>query len=153
NALIKAAATTAVTDTVYIKFALDNLPPSTTGADITKATLTLYASAITVPANASVTFEVHRINSQVTPWTETTLTNLNQPTLDPFVIDTVLLTVAQKKTYVVIDVTNLAKDWVDSVHANNGIALVPVTPMSGATTLKIDTKETTGTSHPATLDI
>src|SRR5262249_18700128 len=85
-------------------------------------------------------------------WSELTLANNNLPGLDA-AIASVSLIATNKKTFQSVDVTNLVKSWINNSHVNNGIALVPVTPPSGTTTLKLDSKETTGTSHPVTLDI
>jgi hypothetical protein len=126
----------------FFQFDLSTLPSGTTSADITKATLTLFASKVTTPG----TFDVKLVTGA---WNESTITGHNSagligaPSITGVTIDA-----ADFLQYVTIDLTDIVKFWVDG-GANHGISLVANGPLS----VQFDAKESTATAHPAQLEI
>lgn len=133
--------------TSFVKFKLTpNLPAGTSGDFVAKATLTLYVGAVTTPGS----FNVYRVTA---PWTQSDLTAPTFDAANPIQTDVL---VNGKDTYVTIDLTTLARQWLgtDGLGAggvsNYGIALVANTI---TTSFSLDGKEATATSHPAQLAI
>jgi hypothetical protein len=127
--------------TTFIRFDLSSIPPTVNGSMVAKATLKIYISA--VPSAGS--FNVDLVTS---PWTESTITANDSPTLGSAIASAVAVTTADKNQYVLVDVTAAAVEWLNG-SANDGIAIVP----DGKVSLTLNSKETTTTSHPAELDI
>lgn len=86
-----------------------------TGSSVDSATLTL---SYTWKANAS-TVQVHRMSG---PWDEATLHAGNFPGYDPAVVAEIA-TVAEKDSFVNVDLTSVAQSWVDGSQPNYGLAL------------------------------
>jgi trimeric autotransporter adhesin len=129
------------TQTTFIQFNLESIPSGYTSADITKATLKLYVSAVTKAGS----FNVDYINGT---WTESTLDASNAPALGTTIQASVPLTAADKNQYILVDVTAAVQAWLSGT-ANDGIALVANSPLNAT----FDSKESTTTSHSAELDI
>jgi hypothetical protein len=127
------------TEVTYIQFNLASIPPETL---ISHATLKLYVNA--VPTAGS--FNVGYVNGS---WTESTITANLAPALGTTIASNVALTSASKNQYILIDVTPAVQAWVGGTIANEGIALVA----NGTFNANFDSKENTGTSHPAELDV
>jgi hypothetical protein len=127
--------------TAYILFDLSSIPAGYTSANVAKATLKIYVNT----ANTG-SFNVDYINGS---WTEKGITYNNAPALGTTIVSSVSLTSANAKGYVLIDVTTAVGAWLNGTQANDGIALVANSPLSAT----IDSKENTGQSHPAELDI
>ena len=127
--------------TTFLRFDLSGIPPTVTGAMVAKATLKIYVSTVTTAGS----FNVDLVTS---PWTESTITANNTPTLGSAIASAVPVTTADKNKYVLVDVTAAAVDWLNGT-ANDGIAIVP----DGTVSFALNSKETTTTSHPAELDI
>src|SRR5437867_10990504 len=126
----------------FLKFDLSTLPPGTTGSDVTRAMLTVFADRVNVPG----TLDALRVTSA---WSEATVTGNHEPTLGAAVATAV--PVPAKNEFVAIDVTALVKDWLDGVAPNDGVALVA---NAGAGLFAVlDSKENSRTSHAPTLDI
>jgi hypothetical protein len=130
--------------TAYVKFDLSTLPPSVTAADISKATLTLFASSVTKDGS----FDVQRVASA---WTEATITTGSAPTLGVVEQSAVPVATTDKNQYKVIDVTNVVKAWRDGSLTNNGMALV-ANAVDGLNA-KFDSKESTAHSQVPRLEI
>jgi len=128
--------------TTFIKFDLSTLPAGAVGADIEKATLFLFVKSVKTDGS----FKVVRVTSA---WNESSITFNTSPTLGSTEVASVGAAAADVKNFIAIDVTNLVKDWLDGVLANNGIALVS----NGSVNSQLDTKESGTTSHEAKLDI
>jgi hypothetical protein len=131
----------------FIKFKLTpNLPLATPGTSVAKATLTLFLGSVNAPGS----FDVCRVTS---PWGEG---DTNAPTYDAAnpVVSGVQVTAAG--SYVTVDLTALAQQWLGSDGLgtggvpNYGIALVANTTTTAFT---FDSKGSTTTSHPAQLAI
>jgi hypothetical protein len=130
-----------VTKRVYIQFNLSGLPAGTVGSQVSKATLVLFPSTL----NSVGTFDLFRITS---PWNEASITFSNAPTLAG-AADVSGVSVTTANAFVTLDVTALARNWVDGVLPSNGVALLP--SAGSAINVFFDSKEATGTSHPAQL--
>ena len=127
--------------TTFVRFDLSGIPSTVTGAMVANATLKIYVSTVTTAGS----FNVDLVTS---PWTESTITANNTPTLGSAIASAIPVTPTDKNKYVLVDVTAAAVDWLNGT-ANDGIAIVP----DGAVSFALNSKETTTTSHPAELDI
>lgn len=125
----------------YITFDLSTLPSGTVGADIAKATLKLYVNKVTTPG----TFDLYRVAGA---WTETGITASTAPALGSVEVVGTALALADQGNFITIDLTQLVRDWLDGVLANNGIALVP----TGVSAM-FDSKENIQTSHEPSLHV
>src|SRR5438105_1571397 len=127
---------------VFVKFKLtSSLPAGTTAADISKATLKLFVGKL----HTAGSFDIFRVLS---PWSE------QDKTVNPSINgspDVIGIPVSGENQFVVIDVTQLVKDWLNGVLPNNGIALVPSTGSSVDT--EFDSKEDKDTSHEPRLEM
>src|SRR5947207_417757 len=127
---------------VFVKFKLtSSLPAGTTAADISKATLKLFVGKL----HTAGSFDVFRVLS---PWSE------QDKTVNPSINgspDVIGIPVSGENQFVVIDVTQLVKDWLNGVLPNNGIVLVP---SAGSTVdSEFDSKEDKDTSHEPRLEM
>ena len=129
------------TQTTFIAFDLSSIPAGYTGSNIAKATLKLYVSSVTTAGS----FNVDLVNGS---WTEATLTANNTPALGSTIAASVPLTKSQVHDYILIDITQALQDWLSGTP-NDGIALVPNSPLSAT----FDSKENTGQSHPPELEV
>jgi hypothetical protein len=132
----------------WLKFNLaDALPPGTTWDQISKATLKVYVNTVSTAGPVGVW-------AAAAAWDESTLTHSNStaPVGDPSNGNAAYATqtISTVDKYVIFDVTELVRDWLDGTRTNQGLVLV-----AGNTTanVKFDTKETTGTSHDAELNV
>ena len=132
------------TEYCFIGFNLTGVPANAT---VQKAMLRLFLSAPSSPGPGA--FDVYEIDSL---WGEKTLTWSNMPPLGSSATggNPVSLGNTSYQTFVLVDITSLVQKWVNGTVANNGIALA-LTTKTGS--YSFDTKEATGTSHPAELDI
>ncbi len=126
---------------VYVRFDLSALPAGTVGSQVSKATLVLFPNTV----NSTGTFDLFRVTSS---WNEATITFNSAPTLAG-AADLTAVSVTTANAFITLDVTALVRNWVDSVLANNGIALV-ASSGSGISVF-FDSKEASATSHPPQL--
>ncbi len=126
----------------YIRFDLSGIPANAT---VQKATIRLFVDGFTAPGS----FDVYRINSA---WDETTLTWSNKPVLGASATgnNPVPITAANSRNFVLVDITQLVKNWVNGTVPNNGIALALTTT---AGSFSFDSKENTAVSHEPVLEI
>ncbi len=140
-----AANTVNITPTTkgFLRFNFSTLPSGMTSTDIAKATLVFYVKSVTTSGKLQV--------SPITgTWNEDTVKTNNVPSIGlPLATSA---TIKRDKTYYAVDVTNLIMSWVDTPASNKGLALDPPA-FSPTTSLTIDSKESTLTSHPAYIDI
>src|SRR5437764_8109837 len=127
---------------VFVKFKLtSSLPAGTTAADVSKATLKLFVGKL----HTAGSFDVFRVLS---PWSE------QDKTVNPSINgspDVIGIPVSGENQFVIIDVTQLVKDWLNGVLPNNGIVLVP---SAGSTVdSEFDSKEDKDTSHEPRLEM
>jgi hypothetical protein len=127
---------------VFVKFNLtSSLPPGSTATDISRATLKLFVGKL----HTAGSFDVFRVLS---PWSE------QDQTVNPTIngsADAAGIPVAAENQFVVVDVTQLVKDWLNGVLSNNGIVLVPSTGSS--VDAEFDSKEDQTTSHEPRLEM
>jgi hypothetical protein len=123
-----------------IQFDLSSLPPGTTASQIAKATLILFVNAVP----AAGTMNVDTANGA---WTESGVNGTNQPTPGSAVATGISISTAHE--YITIDATAAVQGWVATPASNNGFLLLA----AGGMVAVFDSKETTLTSHPATLSV
>ncbi|HEX6187372.1 MAG TPA: DNRLRE domain-containing protein [Pyrinomonadaceae bacterium] len=131
------------TQNSYIKFKLTpSLPPGTTAANVAKATLKVYVTS----ANTGSSFNVMRVNGA---WEEATITDTsaNLLTMLPEVSG---VPVTRVNSFIVVDLTQLVKDWLSGAQPNHGIAL---TAGASASLITFDSKENEQTGHEPKLEI
>ena len=124
------------TNTIYLKFKLSpSLPSGTVSSDISKATLKIYVGNVATPG----TIDVAQVADN---WSEKTITARTAPALGDVLALGVSIDASRKGQYLLIDVTNAAKNWLDT-STNNGLALVA----HDAASVTFDSKENSQTSH------
>jgi len=128
--------------TGLVRFDLSSVPSTFTGANVAKATLKLYVSAVTAPGSFNVDFVTGS-------WTEKTVNANTEPTIGSAIVSNVNLAAVNKGDYVLIDVTPALVAWLNGTETNNGLALVANSPLNAS----FDSKENTGASHPPELDV
>lgn len=128
--------------TAYIQFDLSAIPTGYTGANIARASLKLYVNAVSTAGS----FNINYVDGA---WTESTITSNLLPAMGTTIVSDVSLVKSNVHDYIVIDITSAVDAWLNGTQANNGIALVANSPLS----CSFDSKENTGTSHSAELDI
>jgi hypothetical protein len=122
----------------FIKF---SLPAGITATMITRANLVLFADTTT----AGSTFDVVRVTGA---WDEDSITFNSAPALGA--VEVSAISVATSNMFVVVDITQLVKDWLNNVLLNNGVAL---SPNAVGTNVDFDSKENGATSHQPRLEI
>jgi hypothetical protein len=127
----------------YLRFDLSTQPAGTVGSDVAKATLRLYVNTLTTAG----LFDVHRVTGA---WDEGTITGNSVPSLGGSEVTGIGVPAGSVDSFVTVDITALAKDWLDSVIANNGIALLP---NAAGISVRFDSKENGTTSHEPRLEI
>ena len=123
-----------------VMFDLTQLPAGTLGSSVQKATLTLFANH----AGAPGTINISAANGM---WSETGVNGNNAPVPGAAVATNVAVTASLQ--FVTVDVTAAVQGWVNLPATNNGFLLTA----NGNTSVQFDSKESTNTSHPATLAI
>lgn len=121
-----------------LQFDIGTLPTGTTAANVAKAVLFVYVNTVGSTGNITV-------NEAASAWTERTVTTA------PSVGSSVAATSVANDTYpgfLAIDVTAAVQDWLNGV-SNFGL-IISTGPLPNAVVL-LDTKESTSTSHPASL--
>lgn len=128
--------------TAYIQFDLSAIPAGYTGANIAQASLKLYVNAVTMAGS----FNIDYVDGT---WSEKTITHSLSPALGTTIVSSVPLVKTQAGDYITINITSAVAAWLNGTQSNDGIALVANSPLN----CSFDSKENTGTSHPAELDI
>ena len=127
-------------DRALVQFDLTTLPAGTTADNIARATLTLFVNKL----GAAGTINISVANG---PWTELGVTGMNAPVPAASVFSSLSVTASDQ--YVYVDATTAVKNWLNGT-TNNGFI---VTPNDANVNVAFDSKESTTTSHPATLMI
>ncbi len=128
------------TNTALLNFDLSTLPVGINSADISKASLVVFVKS--VPTSGKL-----QVSPVTSTWTESTVKTTTAPS-----VGSALATSAPfvyPNSYYAVDVTQLVKNWLDAPSSNKGLALDPV----GQTSLTLDSKEATKTSHSAYIDV
>lgn len=125
-----------------VKFDLSVLPP---GVGISSAILRVFVNKVGNPGSV----EVLAVKS---PWAEGTITGQLPPALGGIIASAVPASIANN--YLAVDVTAIVRNQVSlpNFYPNNGFAIM-ADASTPATSIFLDSKENTATSHPATLDI
>jgi hypothetical protein len=118
-----------------------SLPAGTDSSKISKAVLRLWVNKVGTAGSVDVA-------AVTTPWAETTVTQNTAPAAG---ITVPLNAVNAAGYYLLVDITNLVKNWADFPAQNQGL-LLSASP-STATSVFIDSKENTTTSHAPELEI
>jgi hypothetical protein len=127
----------------YIRVDLSTLPPGTTSSQISHASMLLWVAKVDTGGIVDV--------SPVTDsWDEHTITGSTIPAAGRPVA-TVQVSPGNLNQYVVIDLTELVKIWVDYPNQNHGVVLRPITTLP-VVAVSFDSKEAES-SHGGMLDI
>ncbi len=116
------------------------LPAGTTSAQVLKAKLIVFPDAVTKAG----TIDVYQVTSA---WGEGSVTYATKPTINTTAVTSASVSYANE--YVVLNVTPLVQSWVTNPASNFGVELQGVLTAN----VTLDSKENTGTSHPAMLQI
>ena len=127
-------------DQALVQFDLSALPAGTIGANISKATLTLFANKV----GAAGTINISVANGA---WTELGVNGANAPVAAAAVASGV--SVSTSSEYLYVDATAAVKNWLNGT-TNSGFI---ITPNDGTVLVAFDSKESATTSHPAMLTI
>lgn len=117
-----------------VQFDLTAIPASST---IARAYLRVYVNKVTTGG----TLDFAPVTA---PWTEGGVTTL--PTAGSVFA---AAPTSAANTFVLVDVTSQAQGWLTSPASNFGLAITG----EGSTSVQLDTKENTATSHPPTLEL
>ena len=119
----------------FLKFDLGTLPANTTGANVLKAYLRVFPRTVEKAGN----FE---IGVPTATWSEVTLNTVNAPAVRVVPETNLAVNLDQKKRELVIDVTDIVKDWIDGVQPNNGLVLKA--SAASIVSFVLDAKESVG---------
>ena len=97
----------------------DSLPDATTGSSVGKAVIKLWVKSVQKPG----AIDVYRITGD---WKETTATGTNSPQLGDKELAGAAVETSAAGHWLVLDVTQLVKAWLDGTADNQGIALKAV---------------------------
>lgn len=125
-------------NTALLQFDLSTMPSGTSSAGVLKATLRVFVNRV----GTSGTLAVAPV---LTQWNESTVTYNTFPGIGTEIGSGVAAEAAGD--YVTFDVTGQVQNWIAQPATNFGLALTS----SGL--VYLDSKESTTTSHPATLDV
>jgi hypothetical protein len=128
--------------TGFLRFDLSGLPAGLTSSSLSKATLKIFVSAVTTSGN----FDVHRVTGA---WTEKNIKGTTEPSLGSSIVAGVSVGTSNKNNYLLMDITPAVGEWLDGVHPNHGVALVP----GNAVSFAINSKENGASSHAPELDL
>ncbi len=123
-----------------VQFDLTTLPAGTTAANISKATLALFV-------NKMVTAGTVNISTANGSWTELGVNGTNTPV--PLASVATGLSISAASDYIYVDATAAVQAWLNGTQ-NNGFIIAPNDTLIS---VAFDSKESTTTSHPATLSI
>jgi hypothetical protein len=128
---------------VLIQLDLSSLPPGLMASGIQKASLTVFANKVFTAGGLDV--------AQVTSaWSESTATfNMRPTTAAPFLSN---VPTPVSDTFVTFDITSLVQQWVTTPSINFGLQVTSAVAQPN-TTVNLDSKEATATSHSAFADI
>ena len=127
-----------------LRFDLAALPAGLPSSEVAKATLSLWVNTVVVPGALQV-------SPLAGDWAEGGVTYNTAPAEGAPVALGIAVS-GPAGHYLAVDVTDQVRDWIDAPAANLGLAVAPDTAAPG-TSILIDAKENTQTSHPAYIDI
>ncbi|SEB65908.1 DNRLRE domain-containing protein [Terriglobus roseus] len=124
--------------TALLRFDLGTLPSGTTAAQISRATLRIFANRVNTPG-------VLTVSPLNTAWAESAVTWQTMPGVANAVE---VFAVTDENQYITVDVTSLVRGWVTLPTTNFGLTLTASTA-----DVVLDSKENDTTAHPAQLEI
>ena len=124
--------------TALLQFDLGVLPAGTTAAQVTRATLRLYANRVD-------TAGLVQVQGVAAGWGEYSVTYASMPALGGVVGSAQVAAAGQ---YVTVDVTAAVQGWLTTPASNNGLALT-----TAAAAVQFDSKENDFTGHAAELEV
>jgi Collagen triple helix repeat (20 copies) len=142
-------------NTTYVKFDIARtLPAGTKADDVASATVKFYVNKVTTAGK----FDVYPLLGD---WDEKAITFNNSPPIGPLAQTTQQLSRDLQGNYLVIDITNLVKQWLGDGTGQNsmpnyGFALLPHAIDANTPQLadiNLDSKENSQTSHEGTLGV
>ena len=123
------------------EFDLTGLPAGVTAGQVVKANLTFYANTVNTAGSININFASGS-------WVETTVSGtVGFPAQGALVASGVAVSAGD--TFITVDVTSAVQSWISGSVPNNGFFITA----NGGTNVLFDSKETTTTSHPATLSV
>jgi hypothetical protein len=125
-----------------IAFDLSSLPAGLTASNIEKATLTVFVHK----AYTAGALDLAQVTA---PWSEALVTYNNRPTTTAAVQS---VPVSASESYVTFDITLLVRQWVIGAAENYGVE-IRASAGQPETTVDLDSKESTSTSHSALAEI
>jgi hypothetical protein len=129
------------TNSVVLRYDLtDILPTGVTSSQVVKARLIIFPDSVTTKGP----FNVYALTSA---FAEGTVTYATRPTVSTTVAGSATISGAYDP--IQIQLTSTVQGWIANPSTNHGLEIVA----SGSTSFAIDSKENTGTSHPAILQI
>lgn len=129
-------------ETGFLRFDLADLPAGVLSAEVEKATLKLYLSAV----SAAGSFQICQVTSA---WTESTITQNTIPSINCALPSASgALPTTEKQDYVTIDITDIVKYWLDNPSLNFGVVI----QQTAGASFQLSSKEGTG-GRDASLDI
>ena len=142
-------------NTTYVKFDIARtLPAGTKADDVASATAKFYVNKVSTAGK----FDLFPLLGD---WEEKTITLNNAPPIGPLAQTTQQISRDLQGSYLVIDITNLVKQWLgdgtgQNTMPNYGFALLPH-PMDANTPqladINLDSKENSQTSHDGVLSV
>ena len=125
----------------FLKFDLSTVPAGITGADVLKATLKLFV-------NKLIKAGLFDVMTVTTDWNEMSITDQTAPSVGGVVATGI--SIDKGMIFVTVDLTNCVEAWLNGTSPNYGIALLP---NAEGINVNFDSKESTTTSHAASLEI
>jgi len=125
----------------YLYFDLSSLPAGATPDMVANATLVFYVDKVVTTGNIA-------FNPVCVPWQESTINFTNAPPAC-FGGDGTFTVPNMANSFLLVNVTTLVKDWLQSTPANNGVVLAS----QGGTAVYFDSKESTATSQAVRLEV
>ena len=123
------------------QFDLGSLPSGVTASQVAKATFALFVNKLA----AAGTINISVANG---PWSELTVSGTAGPVAAAAVASGISVTSAGN--YIYVDATAAVQNWLNGSATNSGFI---ITPAGGGVNALFDSKESSTTSHPATLTI
>ncbi len=127
----------------FIRFDLSSLPSEITGSTVAKATLRLYVNKVTTGGK----LDVLRVMG---PWSQGQITDQGIPILGAVEVTGLPIGPEDAKTFIIVDLTGLVREWLDGTIENHGVSLIPGTDGIG---IDFDSMENKNTSHEARLEV
>lgn len=134
-------------DSALFDFSYTSVPSGTTSAEVAKATLRLWVNTKKDPQN-----EALKIYSLPTNWDEHTLTSASAPAVGALIAELPISNL-HLGNWLAIDVSTMVKNYLDNPSTAPAAIRIQASSLSSKATVAFDSKENTGTAHPAWIDL